>query len=103
MIAQAEMQKAENQTAELELKAIKLEQDQQKIDFEQQKDQVNLLMDGQQKSIQMQKDTMDMLAQMANILKSIGESAEKDVTLNPDAQKAYDNQAKTITEAQKSV
>jgi hypothetical protein len=100
MIAQAELEKAQAKTAEVELKAIKLQQDQQKLDFDQQKEQVTLLMDGQKSQIQMHKDTMDMLSQMANVLKTIGESREKDTPLTPEAEEAYNNQAKKVVDVQ---
>lgn len=103
LAAQAEMKKAENQAAEVELKAIKAAQDQQKLDFDQQKQQLELIANGQKGAIDNQKAIMDTLAQMANILKTIGESAEKDVTLSQGAQQAYDNQAQNIQEVQQNL
>lgn len=98
--AKAEDKKADAALAAQEMKAIQLQQDQQKLDFDQQKQQIEIISNGQKDQIQMQKDTMDMLAQMANILKTIGESAEKDVVLSPDAQKAYDQQAQKVSSVQ---
>lgn len=103
LIAQAEMKKAENQAAEVELKAIKTGQDQQKLDFDQQKQQVELLMKGQQEQIEGQTAMMNMLEKMANIMKTIGESAEKDVILSQGAKEAYDNQAQNITKVQEQL
>jgi len=101
--AKAEDKKADAALAAQEMKAIQLQQAQQKLDFDQQKQQIELVASGQKDQMQMQKDTMDMLAQMANILKTIGESAEKDVTLSHDAQKAYDNQAESVTKVQEQL
>jgi len=101
--ARAEDKKADAALAAQEMKAIQLQQAQQKLDFDQQKQQIELVASGQKDQMQLQKDTMDMLAQMANILKTIGESAEKDVTLTPDAKKAYDKQAQNVVSVQEQL
>jgi hypothetical protein len=101
--AKAEDKKADAALAAQEMKAIQLQQAQQKLDFDQQKQQIELISNGQKDQMQLQKDTMDMLAQMANILKTIGESSEKDVTLTPDAQKAYDKQAQNVVNVQEKL
>lgn len=98
--AKAEDKKADAALAAQEMKAIQLQQDQQKLDFDQQKQQVELLMKGQQDQMKIQLDTMNLLKGMADVLKTIGESSEKDVTLSPDAQKAYDNQAQNVQKVQ---
>lgn len=103
MIAQAELQKAENETIELELKALKEQREQQKLDFEQQKSQVEMLMQGQQDQIANEQAMMGMLKQMAEVLKIIGESREKDVMLEGAAQQAYDNQAQSIAQLQQDL
>ena len=100
MIAQAELQKAENQTVELELKALKEQREQQKLDFEQQKQQVELLLNGQKQQMEMQVQMANLLNTMGQTLKNIGESSEKDVELDPEAKRAYDEQAKSISEVQ---
>lgn len=101
--AQAEAQKAANGTTELELKAIKLQQDQQKLDFDQQKQNVEILMKGQQDTLDAQLKIMDAITKLAVGLKNIGESSEKDTTLTPSAKQAYDSQAQKITEVQKDL
>lgn len=101
--AKAEDKKADAALAAQEMKAISLQQAQQKLDFDQQKQQVELLMKGQQDQMQVQLDTMTLLKGMAEILKTIGESAEKDVALSPEAQQAYDTQAQNVQRVQKDL
>jgi hypothetical protein len=96
MIAQAELEKASAKTTELELKAIKLQQDQQKLDFDQ-------LKDDKDQQMKFQTDTINMLKTMSEILKNLGESGEKDVSLSPAAQQAYDQQAQKIDQVQDSM
>ena len=100
MIAQAELQKAENQTVELELKAIKEQREQQKLDFEQQKAQVEMLLNGQKQQMDMQTQMAQLLKTMSETLKNIGESGEKDVALDGQAKQAYDEQAQNISDLQ---
>lgn len=101
--AKAEDKKADAALAAQEMKAIELQQKQQELDFKQQKEQVELLMKGQQDQMQIQLDTMNLLKGMAEVLKTIGESGEKDVTLSPDAQKAYDDQAQNVQKVQQDL
>lgn len=100
MIAQAELEKAQAKTAEIEIKAIQLQQAQQKLDFDQQKQNVELLMKGQQDTLDAQLQIMDAITKLSVGLKNMGESSEKDTTLTPAAQQAYDQQAQKITEVQ---
>lgn len=103
MIGQAALEEAQAKTVKNEIEAIKLQQAQQKLDFEQQKQQIELEMLDRKDQVKFQTDTMNMLKTMSEILKNLGESGEKDVTLDPEAQQAYDNQARNIQEVQSSM
>jgi hypothetical protein len=93
MIAQAEMMKAEVKQTELEIQAIKLEQAQQKMDFEQQQSQVKDNIDNQLKMV-------NMLNTMADTLEKIGKSMGVDAIVSENAVQAYDNQAQKIEQVQ---
>lgn len=103
MIGQAALEEAQAKTVKNEIEAIKLQQAQQKLDFEQQKQKLELEMTDRKDQVQFQTDTMNMLKTMSEILKNLGESSEKDVSLSPDAQAAYDEQARDIQKVQQSV
>lgn len=93
IIAQAELMKAEVKQSELEIQAIKLEQAQQKMDFEQQQSQVKDSIDTQVKMV-------NMLKTMSETLKAIGESMGVQTIVSPNAVQAYDQQAQNIEEVQ---
>lgn len=103
MIGQAALEEAQAKTVKNEIEAIKLQQAQQKMDFEQQKQKIELEMVDRKDQVQFQTDTMNMLKTMSEILKNLGESSEKDVSLSPDAQAAYDEQARDIQAVQQSI
>ncbi len=96
MIAQAELMKADVKQSELEIQAIKLEQAQQKMDFEQGQAQVK-------DSIDNQVQLVNMLNTMADTLQKIGASMGVDAIVSPNAVEAYDNQAQNIEEVQEKL
>ena len=103
MIGQAALEEAQAKTVKNEIEAIKLQQAQQKMDFEQQRQKIELEMMDRRDNVKFQEDTMNMLKTMSEILKNLGESSEKDVSLSPDAQAAYDEQARDIKSVQDSM
>jgi hypothetical protein len=107
LVAQAEVEKAQAQTQKVEVEAqtalIKAQQAQQKMDFEQEKQKIELLRAGQDQILGQQAEVVNMLKTMSEILKNIGESSEKDVSLSPSAQQAYDEQAGKIGALQDGV
>ena len=96
IIAQAELMKAEVKQSELEIQAIKLEQAQQKMDFEQTQSQVKDSIDNQVKLV-------SMLNTMADTLQKIGASMGVDAIISPNAAEAYDNQAQDIEKVQEQI
>jgi hypothetical protein len=93
MIAQAELEKAHAKTSELEISAIKLQQTQQKMDFEQQQSEIKDSIDGQKKMA-------ELLNVMADTLNKISASMGADTIVSPDAAQAYQTQAQNIEEVQ---
>ena len=103
MIGQAALKEAEAKIVKNEIETIKLTQNQQKMDFDQEKQKVELMSADRAQQMKFQTDTINMLKTMSEILKNLGESGEKDVSLSPDAQAAYDEQARDIQSVQQSM
>lgn len=103
MIGQAALEEAQAKTTKNEIEVIKLQQNQQKLDFDQEKQRLEVLSADRDQQVKFQTDTMDMLKVMSEILKNLGESSEKDVVLTPEAQQAYDQQAQNIEQVQNSI
>lgn len=103
MAGEALLREAAAKETRNELEAIKLQQAQQKTDFDQSKQQIELASADREQQMQFQTDTINMLKTMSEILKNLGESGEKDVNLSSEAQNAYDEQAKDIQKIQNSL
>ena len=87
--AQAELEKAQAANTKNELEAIKLQQNQQKLDFDQMMQQNKGMVDSQVSLV-------NMLNTMADTLNKIGSSVGIGGTLSPNAAQAYDKQAQNI-------
>lgn len=103
IIAQAELEKAHAKTSELQIKSIKLQQDQQEIEFDQQKQKISAMQDQRKNSVDEQLKITQMLNTMADTLQKIGASMGVGAISSSDAESAYDNQAKQIEQVQNSI
>lgn len=103
IIAQAELEKAQAKTIEQELKAIQLQQNQQKMDFEQQLSKLDKLMEQRKNEVDEQVKMASLLNTMADTLQKIGSSMGVDAIISPNAAQAYDEQAQNIEELQQQM
>lgn len=99
-IAQAE---ADTVTFRAQMESIKLQQAQQKMDFEQEKQKIQLMAEQQKNQVDSQVKMVDMLNTMADTLNKISQSIGADMIVSPDANKAYEETAKDISQASETL
>lgn len=100
LIAQANVEKTKIGTqAEL----FKLQQAQQKLDFDQQAKQIEMMGAAQQQQAEQQMTTVRMLKEMAETLKTIKEATGAAAVVSPVVGQAYEQQASAITSAQQQL
>ena len=101
--AQAMLESAHAKSAEQQINAMKLQQSQQKLDFDQQKEKTQMLIDMHKNSVDEQVKVNQMLNVMADTLEKISASMGANAVISPDAAQAFQEQAKNIEEVQAQV
>ncbi len=101
--AQAMLESAHAKSAEQQINAIKLQQSQQKLDFDQEKEKTQMLMDMHKNSLDEQVKVNQMLNVMADTLQKISSSMGADAVISPDAAQAFQEQAKNIEQVQQQI
>lgn len=101
--AQAMLESAHAKSAEQQINAIKLQQSQQKLDFDQQDRKIQMLAEQNKNSIDEQVKVTDMLNTMADTLQKIGASMGAQAIVSTDAANAYKDQAQKIEEVQQKL